>query len=165
VTFGAAYEFMTDLASRLRGRVQLTTDGHQPYLETVEAAFGTEIDYATLAKIYGSDSQADRKYVPAVCIGCKVETVTGSPNPKHISPSHNERQSLSKRMLMRRFTRLTTLLKRRSNHAAAMALYFIWYNFGRVHQTLRVTPAMEARVSDHVWSVEEIVALLAQRAA
>jgi hypothetical protein len=84
VTFGAAYEFMTDLASRLRGRVQLTTDGHRPYLETVEAAFGTEIDYATLAKIYGSDSQADRKYGPAVCIGCKVETVTGSLDPKHI---------------------------------------------------------------------------------
>ena len=159
---GAAYEFISDVASRLRGRVQLTTDGHKPYLEAVEGAFGIDIDYATLAKIYGSDPDAERRYSPAKCIGIKCDVVSGNPDPKHISTSYVERQNLSMRMSMRRFTRLTNAFSKKvENHAAAVALYFMYYNFGRVHQTLRVTPAMQAGVSDHVWSTEEIVSLLA----
>lgn len=157
----SAYEFMQDVAGRLRGRVQLTTDGHRPYLEAVEAAFGSDIDYATLQKIYGNEPNPEKRYSPAVCLGCKVENVTGDPNPKHISTSYVERQNLTMRMSMRRFTRLTNAFSKKvQNHAAAIALYFMYYNFGRVHQTLRVTPAMEAGVSDHVWSIEEIVGLL-----
>ncbi|HXG55387.1 MAG TPA: DDE-type integrase/transposase/recombinase [Vicinamibacterales bacterium] len=157
----SAYEFVQDVASRLRGRVQLTTDGHKPYLEAVEAAFGSDIDYAVLQKIYGTDSNPEKRYSPAVCLGCKVETVTGDPNPKHISTSYVERQNLTMRMSMRRFTRLTNAFSKKvENHAAAIALYFMYYNFGRVHQTLRVTPAMEAGVASHVWSIAEIVALL-----
>jgi IS1 family transposase len=158
----SAYEFMQDVAGRLRGRVQLTTDGHRPYLEAVEAAFGMDIDYAVLQKIYGgADANPEKRYSPAVCLGCKVENVTGDPDPKHISTSYVERQNLTMRMSMRRFTRLTNAFSKKvEHHAAAVALYFMYYNFGRVHQTLRVTPAMEAGVGDHVWSVEEIVGLL-----
>ncbi len=157
----SAYEFMQDVASRLRYRVQLTTDGHRPYLAAVEDAFGADIDYAMLQKIYGADPGNDTRYSPAVCLGCKVETVTGMPDPKHISTSYLERQNLTMRMSMRRFTRLTNAFSKKvENHAAAVALYFMYYNFGRVHQTLRVTPAMEAGLSDHVWSIEEIVSLL-----
>jgi IS1 family transposase len=156
----SAYEFMQDVAGRLRNRVQLTTDGHRPYLEAVEAAFGSDIDYAMLQKIYGAEPGAETRYSPAVCLGTKVEEITGSPNRKHISTSYVERQNLTMRMSMRRFTRLTNAFSKKvENHAAAIALYFMYYNFGRVHQTLRVTPAMEAGVSDHVWSIEEIVAL------
>ena len=152
---------MNDLASRLRGRVQLTTDAHRPYLLAVDGAFGIDIDYARLHKIYGGSTDAQRTYSPAVCIGCRSEVVTGDPDPQHVSTSYAERQNLSMRMSMRRFTRLTNAFSKKvENHAAAVALYFMWYNFGRVHQTLRVTPAMEAGVTDHVWSVEEIVSLL-----
>ncbi len=158
---GSAYEFMQDVASRLRGRVQLTTDGHKPYLSAVEDAFGADIDYAVLQKIYGAEPGAETRYSPAVCLGCKVENVTGSPDPKHISTSYVERQNLTMRMSMRRFTRLTNAFSKKvENHAAAIALYFMYYNFGRIHQTLRVTPAMEAGVANHVWSVDEIVGLL-----
>jgi IS1 family transposase len=158
---GAAYEFMMDVASRLRSRVQLTTDGHSAYLSAVEAAFGADIDYATLTKIYGVDPQADRRYSPPVCLGTKAEVISGEPNMKHVSTSYVERQNLSMRMSMRRFTRLTNAFsKKLENHTAAVALYFMFYNFARVHQTLRVTPAMEAGVSDHVWTIEEIVNLL-----
>jgi IS1 family transposase len=157
----SAYEFMQDVAGRLRGRVQLTTDGHKPYLKAVEAAFGCDIDYAVLQKIYGTDANPEKRYSPAVCLGCKVENVTGDPDPKHISTSYVERQNLTMRMSMRRFTRLTNAFSKKvENHAAAVALYFMYYNFGRVHQTLRVTPAMEAGVTGHVWSIEEIVGLL-----
>jgi IS1 family transposase len=157
---GSAYEFMQDVASRLRGRVQLTTDGHRPYLNAVEDAFGADIDYAVLQKIYGAEAGSETRYSPAVCIGCKSEAVTGAPDPKHISTSYVERQNLTMRMSMRRFTRLTNAFSKKvENHAAAIALYFMYYNFGRIHQTLRVTPAMEAGVSDHVWSIEEIVSL------
>jgi IS1 family transposase len=157
-----AYEFMQDVAGRLRHRVQLTTDGHKPYLSAVEDAFGGDIDYAVLQKIYGTEANPEKRYSPAVCLGCKVETVTGEPDPKHISTSYVERQNLTMRMSIRRFTRLTNAFSKKiKNHAAAVALYFMYYNFGRVHQTLRVTPAMEAGVSDHVWSIEEIVGLLA----
>jgi IS1 family transposase len=157
----SAYEFMQDVASRMRGRVQLTTDGHRPYLEAVEAAFGIDIDYAVLQKIYGQDANPEKRYSPAVCLGCEVKEITGSPDPKHISTSYVERQNLTMRMSMRRFTRLTNAFSKKvENHAAAIAVYFMYYNFGRVHQTIRVTPAMEAGVTDHVWTVAEIVALL-----
>jgi IS1 family transposase len=160
---GAAHEFMSDVASRLRGRVQLTTDGHRPYLEAVEGAFGADIDYATLTKMYGVDPQGEKRYSPPVCLGCESKIVSGDPNPKHISTSYVERQNLTMRMSMRRFTRLTNAFSKKvENHAAAIALYFMYYNFARIHQTLRVTPAMEAGVSDHVWSIEEIVKLLGE---
>ena len=158
---GSAYEFMTDVASRLRCRVQLTTDAHKPYLSAVEDAFGADIDYATLQKLYGSDQNGHKLYSPAKCLGCVAKAVTGTPDPKHVNTSYVERQNLTMRMSMRRFTRLTNgFSKKVENHAAAVALYFMYYNFGRVHQTLRVTPAMEAGVTDHVWSIKEIVGLL-----
>lgn len=157
----AAREFMEDLASRLASRVQLTTDGHRAYLEAVEEAFGSEVDYAMLVKLYGADSEPDTRYSPAECIGCREIAVAGRPDPKHISTSHVERQNLTMRMKMRRFTRLTNAFSKKiENHVHAIALHYMHYNFCRIHQTLRVTPAMEAGVSDHIWSVEEIVALL-----
>ncbi len=157
---GYAHEFMQDVASRLKYRVQLTTDGHKVYVSAVEDAFGSQVDYAMLIKIYGA-SDSERRYSPVECLGCIPTPIAGDPDPKHISTSYVERQNLTMRMSMRRFTRLTNgFSKKIENHAAAVALYFMWYNFGRVHQTLRVTPAMEAGVSDHVWSVEEIVGLL-----
>jgi IS1 family transposase len=158
---GTAYEFMQDLANRLANRVQLTTDGHRPYLSAVDGAFGSEIDYAMLVKVYGSSGEPEMRYSPAKCLGCIPNEVTGNPDPKRISTSFVERQNLTMRMSMRRFTRLTNAFsKKLENHAAMVALYFMYYNFGRVHQTLRVTPAMEAGIADHVWSVEEIVGLL-----
>lgn len=156
-----AHDFMTDLSERLANRVQLSTDGNRVYLDAVENAFGVEIDYARLRKIYGADLQGDTRYSPATCIGCETKIITGHPEPKHISTSYVERQNLTMRMSMRRFTRLTNAFsKKLENHAATVALYFMYYNFARVHQTLRVTPAMEAGIADHVWSVDEIVALL-----
>src|SRR5579862_6000284 len=156
-----AHPFMHDVASRLKRRVQLTTDGHKPYLQAVEDAFGADIDYATLTKLYGGDPSPEKRYSPAVCIGCVSNVVTGDPDPKHISTSYVERQNLTMRMSMRRFTRLTNAFSRKlENHMASVALYFMYYNFGRVHQTLRVTPAMAAGVADHVWEVDEMVALL-----
>jgi IS1 family transposase len=158
---GAAFTFMQDVAERLSRRVQLTTDGHKVYLEAVEEAFGASIDYAMLVKLYGCLPESETRYSPAVCIGTKVETITGAPNPNHISTSYVERQNLSMRMGMRRFTRLTNgFSKKLANHEAAIALYFVHYNFARMHQTLRVTPAMEAGLSDHVWSIAEIIGLL-----
>jgi IS1 family transposase len=159
----SAMEFMRDIASRLTHRVQLTTDGHKPYLSAVDYAFGTDIDYATLTKLYGPDGDSEKRYSPASCIGCVSQVVTGDPDPKHISTSYVERQNLTMRMSMRRFTRLTNAFSRKiENHVAMTALYFMFYNFGRVHQTLRVTPAMEAGVTEHVWSVDEIVRLLGE---
>lgn len=158
---GSAFTFISDLAGRLRNRVQLTTDGHRPYLSAIEDAFGADIDYAVLQKLYGSDPAGEKRYSPAQCIGTKMEIVTGDPDPKHISTSYVERQNLTMRMSMRRFTRLTNAFSKKvENHIAAVALYFMYYNFGRVHQSLRVTPAMEAGVADHVWTIGEIVALL-----
>ena len=158
---GSAYTFMMDVAGRLRNQVQLTTDGHRPYLSAVEDAFGANIDYAMLQKLYGADPAGEKRYSPAQCIGVRCDVVTGDPNPKHISTSYVERQNLTMRMSMRRFTRLTNAFSKKvENHCAAVALYFVYYNFGRVHQTLRVTPAMEAGLIDHVWTIAEIVALL-----
>jgi IS1 family transposase len=158
---GYAMEFMNDVAGRLASRVQLTTDGLKAYLLAVEDAFGCEIDFAQLVKLYGSSPEAEKRYSPAVCLGCEKTPVIGFPDPKHISTSFVERQNLTMRMSMRRFTRLTNAFSKKvENLEAAVALHFMWYNFGRVHQALRVTPAMEAKVTDHVWSIEEIVGLL-----
>jgi IS1 family transposase len=160
-TLTTASGFMSDVAGRLANRVQLTTDGHKPYLTAVEDAFGGNVDYAQLVKIYGASGENETRYSPAKCLGGIPTPVTGDPDPKHISTSYVERQNLTMRMSMRRFTRLTNAFsKKLENHAATVALYFMYYNFARVHQTLRVTPAMEAEIADHVWSIEEIVGLL-----
>ena len=151
--------FIDDLASRLATRVQLTSDGLRVYLEAVEGAFGSEIDYAMLVKTYES-TQEETRYSPAVCTSCERKPVMGHPDPKHISTSYVERQNLSMRMSMRRFTRLTNAhSKKIENMAYAVALYYMYYNFARIHETLRCTPAMEAGVSDYVWSIQEIVGL------
>src|SRR6266705_3195756 len=157
-----AQNFMHNLASRLANRVQLTTDGHRVYLTAVELAFGTQIDYAMLVKLYGNEpKEAETRYSPAQCIGAIATSVIGNPDRNHISTSYVERQNLSMRMHMRRFTRLTNAFSKKvENHEHALALYFMFYNFCRVHQTLRVTPAMEAGLTDHVWSLEELCALL-----
>ena len=158
---GAAYEFVGDLASRISGRVQVTADAYKVYVNAVPDAFGTDVDFAILNKIYGKNSGDERTYSPATCIGTRAETICGNPNPKHVSTSHVERQNLTMRMHMRRFTRLTNAFSKKVEmHAHAVALHFMYYNFAKIHQTLRVTPAMEAGVSTHVWSVEEIVSLL-----
>jgi IS1 family transposase len=155
-----AYEFMHDLASRLAHRVELTSDGHRVYLNAVEDAFGSEIDYAMLIKIYGNDSANDTRYSPPPCIDCKPIGITGNPDPKHISTSFVERQNLTMRIGMRRFTRLTNgFPKKVENHAAMVAIHFMHYNFARMHKTLRITPAMAAGLADHVWALEEIVSL------
>jgi IS1 family transposase len=161
-----AAAFIRDLADRLATRVQLTTDGHKVYLEAVEGAFGSEIDYAMLVKTYEGDSgtkaSAERKYSPAVCTGEFKQRITGDPDPDYISTSYVERHNLTMRMSMRRFTRLTNAFsKKLDNHKAAVAFYAMWYNFARIHQSLRVTPAMEASMSDHIWSAEEIARLAA----
>ena len=151
--------FIDDLASRLSNRVQLTSDGLRVYLEAVEGAFGSEIDYAMLVKTYES-SQEETRYSPGVCTSCARKPVMGHPDPRHISTSFVERQNLSMRMSMRRFTRLTNAhSKKIENMAYAVALYYMYYNFARIHETLRCTPAMEAGVSDYVWSIQEIVGL------
>jgi IS1 family transposase len=157
---GMAFEFMHDLAGRLAHRVQLTTDGHRVYLNAVESAFGSDIDYAMLVKIYGHDATDDSRYSPPQCVDCKPIAITGRPDPKHISTSFVERQNLTMRMGMRRFTRLTDgFSKKVENHAAMVAIHFMHYNFARIHKTLRVTPAMAAGLADHVWSLEEIAFL------
>jgi IS1 family transposase len=152
----SARMFIADLAGRLAHRVQLTTDGLKAYLGAVEGSLGCEIDYAMLDKIYAS-SQEEKRYSPAVCIGCERRTIMGQPDPDHVSTSYVERQNLTMRMGMRRFTRLTNGFSQKvENHAYQVALHFMHYNFARIHKTLRVTPAMEAGGSDHVWSLEEI---------
>jgi IS1 family transposase len=158
---GWATDFMLDCAYRIVGRQQITTDAHKPYLKAVEEAFGGDADFATLHKIYGASNEPEHRYSPATCIGCDMKTVSGVLDPDHVSTSFVERQNLTMRMSMRRFTRLTNAFSKKiDNHGHAVALYFMFYNFCRVHQTLRVTPAMEAGLTDHVWSVEELVTLL-----
>ena len=159
---GWALDFMEDCAARIKGRVQITTDGHRAYLEAVEGAFGIEVDYAQLQKIYGAPSDLERRrYSPGKCIGTDMKTVSGDPDPKHVSTSFVERQNLTMRMSMRRFTRLTNgFSKKLDNHAHMVALHFMHYNFCRVHKTLRVTPAMEAGLAQHVWPIQEMVGLL-----
>ena len=158
---GAAYDFMQDLAGRLANRVQLTTDGHLAYLQAVESAFGADIDYAMLVKLYGAARETEARYSPAECVGCQQKPVTGNPDPKHVSTSYVERQNLTMRMHRRRFTRLTNAFsKKLENHVAAISLHFMYYNFVRIHQTLRITPAMAAGVTERVWEISDIVALL-----
>ena len=154
--------FIEDLATRLANRVQLTSDGHKAYLEAVEGAFGADIDYAQLIKMYGnSPESAKGRYSPAECTGIKKVPVEGNPDPAHISTSYVERHNLTLRMHMRRFTRLTNAFSKKvENHAHSMALFTTYYNFVRIHKTLRVTPAMAAGVSDRLWEVSDIVALV-----
>ena len=154
--------FMKDLAGRLASRVQLTSDGHKAYLQAVDEAFGGEIDYAQLIKVYEGDSRTNEaRYSPAICVDCVKEARSGKPDPKHISTSFVERANLTMRMGMRRFTRLTNAFSKKvENLGAAVSLHFLHYNFCRVHQSLRVTPAMAAGIADHVWELEEIIILL-----
>jgi IS1 family transposase len=154
-----AKAFIQDVASRISNRIQLTTDGHRVYAEAVEDAFGSEIDYAMLVKIYGASSDSpESRYSPATCIGCRTGVLAGNPNPDYISTSFVERSNLSMRMGMRRFTRLTNgFSKKVENHGHMVALYLMHFNFCRVHRTLRVTSAMEAGLADHVWSLEELI--------
>ena len=157
---GSAYTFMHDLADRLTSRVQLTTDGYRVYLEAVESAFYTGIDYAMLHKIYGT-SDHERTYSPAPCLGINVKTISGHPDPKHVSTSYVERQNLTMRMSMKRFARLSNgFSKKIENHAHAVALHYMHYNFVRIHNTLRTTPAQAAGVTDRLWEIADIVSLL-----
>ncbi len=162
--YHSARIFIQDLAGRLANRVQLSTDGHRAYLQAVEDAFGKDIDYAMLVKLYGNEGeprQAEVKYSPAEVRGAFKDIVQGKPDPAYISTSYVERQNLTMRMSMRRFTRLTNAFSKKiENLEYAVALHFIYYNFCRIHQTLRITPAMEAGVVDHVWDIEEVLALI-----
>jgi len=156
-----AYIFIKDLESRLSNKVQLTTDGHKAYLDAVERSFGVDIDYAMLIKIYGVSPESEKRYSPSEIIDTERQFIMGDPDPKHISTSYIERQNLTLRMSMRRFTRLTNgFSKKVENLAHAVSLHFMYYNFARVHRTLRVTPAMEIGISDHIWELEEIVELM-----
>ena len=156
-----ALAFVDDLRWRLANRVQVTSDGHRPYLAAMETVFGEDADYAMLQKIYGADPIAEKRYSPAKCLGAVKRVVSGNPDRKHISTSYAERQNLTMRMHMRRFTRLTNAFsKKLENHAYSVALHQMYYNFVRIHQTLRVTPAMAAGVTAKLWDVSDIVALV-----
>ena len=153
--------FMKDLAGRLKNKVQLTTDGHKMYLEAVEDALGCEIDFSQLIKLYGTPPEAEKRYRPAECIGTERHKITGNPDDDHISTSYVERQNLTMRMGMRRFTRLTNgFSKKVLNLFYAESLHFMYYNFVRIHKTIRMTPAMKAGVTDRLWDIEDIIALL-----
>lgn len=153
--------FMKDLASKLKNRIQLTTDGHRMYFDSVEDAFGSDIDYSQLVKIYGPSEETEKRYSPAKCIGTEKIRLKGNPDDKNVSTSYVERQNLTMRMSMRRFTRLTNAFSKKvENLGYAVALHFMYYNFCRIHQTLRVTPAMEAGVADRLWEIEDILNFL-----
>lgn len=153
--------FVSDLAARLENRIQLTSDGLKAYLNAVLNAFGEAVDYEQLVKVYEQDSEGQRRYSPPECVTCDKIAIIGDPDLKHISTSYIERHNLTMRMGMRRFTRLTNAFsKKAENHAAAVSLHMMHYNFGRVHQTLKTSPAVAAGVADHIWTIEEIVALL-----
>jgi len=156
-----AYWFIHDLKGRLAHRVQLTSDGHRPYLEAVESAFGSEIDYSVLIKMYGRETgKGETRYSPPVCIGARRRKIIGNPDRNLISTSFVERQNLTLRMTNRRFTKLTSAFSNKiENHKHMMAIYTMNYNFCRIHQTLRVTPAMEAGITDHIWSLEDVANL------
>jgi len=153
--------FIQDIAGRLQNRVKLTTDGHGAYLDAIDETFGAEIDYAQLIKIYGNKPQDDTKYSPPDCIRTEKRPITGKPESKHISTSYIERQNLTMRMQMRRFTRLTNAFSKKiENHYYAVALHFMYYNFCRIHKTLRVTPAMEAGLTKDIMEIEDIIKLI-----
>lgn len=153
--------FVNDLAGRLANRIQLTSDGLNAYLVAVEKAFRGHVDYAMLVKIYGETSEGQKRYSPAECVGCERKAIVGYPDPEHVSTSYIERQNLSMRMGMRRFTRLTNAFSKKiENHTAALAIFYMHYNFVRIHQTLRITPAMAAGVTDRLWAIEDVVALI-----
>jgi hypothetical protein len=159
---------MSDVSGRLASRVQISTDDHRSYVDAVEGAFGDDVDFAQLVKLYGNENRdgGEVRYSPALCTGAKKTPITGNPDPNHISTSYVERQNLTMRMSMRmrRFTHLTNAFSKKvEDHAAAVTLHFMRYNFARIHQTLRVTPAMAAGVTDHVWEIGEIVDLLLVR--
>lgn len=158
----SATPFMQDVAVRLKNRVQLTTDGHRAYLIAIENAFGSDVDFSQLVKLYGSNTEdSEIRYSPAKCTGTKKLVINGNPDPDHISTSYVERQNLTMRMSMRRFTRLTNgFSKKLQNHYHALSLYFMFYNFVRIHKTLKVTPAMAAGLTERLWSMEDIVALI-----
>lgn len=160
---GSAYEFMSDVADRLANRVQLTTDGHRAYLSAVQNAFDNDIDFAQLVKMYGGSegiNEQERKYSPAVCTGAKKTKISGDPNPKFVSTSYVERQNLTMRMHMRRFTRLTNAFSKKiENHSYAIALHFVYYNFCKIHTSLSITPAMQAGITKRVMSIEDIANL------
>jgi IS1 family transposase len=157
----SAVTIVSDLARRLADRVQLTSDGLWTYLTAVTAAFGESVDYAMLVRVYGNDPEAEKRYSPAICTACKKEAIIGDPDPKHISTSYIERQNFTMRMGIRRFTRLTNAFSKKiENHAAAVSLHMMYYNFARVHMTIKTTPAVASGVADHLWSIEEIIALM-----
>ena len=163
-----AKAFVSDLASRLRNRVQITTDGHKPYIEAIEGAFGADVDYSMLVKVYGETGVTgpERKYSPGICNGAIKHRIEGKPDPKYVSTSFAERQNLTMRMSIRRFTRLTNAFsKKLENHALSVALHYMHYNFCRIHKTLRVTPAMAAGVTDRVWDMNDVAALIAAQEA
>lgn len=160
----SAMDLMDDLRARLSNRVQLTTDGHKAYLEAVEGAFGDDVDFAQLVKLYGPSITAPGRYSPAECTGTKKTRITGNPDIGHVSTSYVERQNLTIRMHMRRFTRLTNAFSKKvENHSHAVALHMMYYNFVRIHKTLRMTPAMAAGMTDRLWEIEDI-AMLVQKA-
>ena len=158
---GSAFTFTSDLKARLANRVRLTSDGLKLYVNAVVDVFGADIDYSQLIKLYGASGENETRYSPAKCIGCLSKAVTGDPDPKHVSTSYVERQNLTMRMHMRRFTRLTNgFSKKVENHIHMIALYTVFYNFTKIHKTLRVTPAMQAGLTDRVWGMVDIVRLL-----
>lgn len=159
---GFATDFLRDVAARVSNRVQLTTDGHRMYLVAVPTGFHDAVDYAQLVKVYGNDPEGHKRYSPAQCLGTERKEILGSPDPRYISTSFVERQNLTMRMNMRRFTRLTNAFsKKLENHMHAVALFYMHYNFCRIHQTLRVTPAMAAGVTQHLWSIQDVIRLSA----
>jgi len=157
---GCATEFLQDVQRRVSNRIQLTTDGHRMYLNAVADTFTDQIDYAMLIKVYGNEPEGQKRYSPAQCLGATKQAIFGNPDPAHISTSYVERQNLTMRMNMRRFTRLTNAFSKKiDNHMHMVALFYMHYNFVRIHKSLRVTPAMEAGISQRVWSIHEIVSL------
>ena len=160
-TLDSATLFIDDLKSRLSNRIQLTSDGLKAYVQAVDDAFGMDVDYAILHKLYGDSGEGQKRYSPAACVGIDKKTINGNPDSQFVSTSYVERQNLTMRMGMRRFTRLTNgFSKKAENHGHAVALHFMYYNFARIHKTLKVTPAMEAGVTDKLWSLEDIAKLL-----